>query len=244
MSVVFFAGLGLIFGSFGTVLLERLPKKQSLLGRSRAICCNNILPPWQLIPVLSFVLVRGRCAHCAAAIPWRYPGVEVASAFLFAFARLHEASIVDGFLLSLLLWCLFLITLLDGQWGIIPDSLNIPFAVLGAGYSLSHGVLPFVSGVFGLSFFAVQWLLSRGRWVGSGDVLLGLGVGLALGTIEKVAVALWFSYVLAAIVCLGLIAGKQWTRKQHVPFGPFLAAGFVIAFFGTDTLARVLLGIS
>ena len=249
--------LGAVFGSFGNVLIYRLPEGKSIGGRSRCPHCKRALGIIDLVPVLSFVVLGARCRTCRKNISWQYPLVEFVSGLLFLWTLHREFTSMEAFsgywflqaaLLALCLWLLLLIAIVDCRTGMIPDALNIPFVLLAFLYSVLWwhvGIwffpvfvtLVFQGALIGGGFFAVQWLVSRGRWVGSGDVILGTGIGFLLTDPLLVILALGVSYILGAVVASVLLLMGKVTRKSHLPFGPYLVAGtFVTLFWGEQIL--------
>ena len=236
--LVFFGVFGLILGSFGNVLICRLPNHETIRGRSHCPRCKHVLSPWELIPLLSFAALGGKCKKCNKSISWQYPLIEAVSSLLFMLALLHDPSRpAASFILALTLWLLLLMGVIDGRTGFLPDGLNLPFVALSISYAALHP--PFdTSGVFlGGGMFLVQWLSSRGRWIGSGDVILGTGIGALLGGWELVALFLFFAYVSGGAVAGYLLWKRSKTLESHLSFGPFLSGSAVIcALWGPQIL--------
>ncbi|MBI1812815.1 prepilin peptidase [Candidatus Peregrinibacteria bacterium] len=224
--------LGLTFGSFGNVLLYRLPKNRTILGRSACPHCRKKLRAWELIPVVSYLLLRGRCARCQEILSARYPLIELASGLLFFATFLHEGSFAfSTMFLVLALWLLLLIAVTDLETGFIPDALNVPFVILAALSTFLHSGFV-LSGIFlALFFFGGQWLFSRGRWIGSGDVILGAGIGALLGSWTTVLIFLFLAYVSGALVASVLLLLHRKTTADSLVFGPFMVMGGMGAFF-------------
>ncbi len=228
--MLFLFALGTVFGSFGTVLIARIPVGQSIRGRSRCPRCGAVLSAWQLIPIVSFVLLRGRCASCRERIALWYPLLELASGTLFlAAGSMAGSSVPQGIILGLALWLLLVIAVIDGKTQHIPDALNVPFIIVAAAVALGRGGVDWVALFLGIGFFGAQWLFSRGRWVGSGDVLLAAGLGILLPQWKTMALAITIAYVLGAFVAASLLLTGRKERKDVMAFGPFLATGGVVA---------------
>lgn len=224
--------LGLALGSFLNVLVPRRKAGQSLGGRSRCPRCKHQLATGDLIPLVSFLWLRGRCRYCRRKISWRYPAVEfaTAAAFVALFLRfgwgLHW---VVGAVLSVFLIALFVF---DVLYRIVPDEVSLPgagvalvgSAVLGVAFSsLVWGAL------LGTGFFALQYFVSRGRWVGDGDIRLGLLTGVSLG-LRQTIVALVLAYVSGAVLSLGLLLARRATLRTQLPFGSLLTAAIFVSF--------------
>jgi prepilin signal peptidase PulO-like enzyme (type II secretory pathway) len=224
--IAFFFLAGAVMGSFGNVLIARLPNDETLGGRSHCTRCMRILRAIELIPVVSYLWLRGKCRGCKSAISPQYPLVEIASMLLFGCALLIAGGfIVPAVPLALALWLLLIISIIDAKTMGIPDILSGPFALFALLATLSRtGSVDLLAPLLGLAFFGGQWLLSRGYWVGSGDIVLAVGIGFLLGDWRLMLVCLLLSYILGAFVALGLMASKRVSRGDHVPFGPFLAA--------------------
>lgn len=241
---LFFAGffiLGLIFGSFGNVLITRIPGGRSIGGRSACTDCGHILRASDLVPVLSYCILRGKCAHCKARISALYPTVEILSAFLFVFALYSADSVPSAILLSMALWSLLLIAAVDIRTQEIPDVLSGMFIVLSLLFMMERGVFDPWAFVLGVGFFGIQWVLSKGKWIGSGDVLLSIGISALLGKWQLVIVMLFVAYIVGAAVAVFLLLTKRIGRSSTIAFGPFIALGaFVALWKGEEILSCVL----
>ncbi len=233
--LILFAVLGAVFGSFGNVLIFRLPAQQSIGGRSHCPHCGRTLRVSELIPVLSYVALRARCAGCRQPIHWQYPLIEAVSALFFVFAlfQLHFA-LIPALLLALALWLLLLIAIIDARTSLIPDALSFSLVLVALAYQVAtEGSIDLTGLLVCGGFFAAQWIISRGRWVGSGDILLGGGIGLLVGSWRGALIVLFFAYVIGAAVASILLLSRRKTIDQALPFGPFLViGGYVAVVFG------------
>jgi leader peptidase (prepilin peptidase)/N-methyltransferase len=152
--------------------------------------------------------------------------LEVASGVLFVFAYHFAApSLLQVILLGGALWILLLITIIDIQTQTIPDILNISFILCALLFSLSAGLFSVWPLLLGTGFLGSQWLLSHGRWIGSGDVFLIAGIALLLGTWKLILICLLLSYIFGGTVAAYILIMKKKTRKDAIAFGPFLAVG-------------------
>ena len=243
---------GLVIGSFLNVVIWRLHAGESILtGRSHCPKCRHVLGPLELIPVLSFLAQKGKCRHCGKSISWQYPLVELSTAILFLFAYLPHDLRVTAYNFFLLARTWFIIATLmvifvsDLKYYLIPDKIIYPAAavvlmtlplIYGGEISWAGLFDPLIAGVLGGGFFLLQYILSKGKWIGGGDIKLGALMGLILG-LGGLGVALFSAYVVGAAVGLILVASRKKTMKSQVPFGTFLAAGTIFAmFFGTSIL--------
>ena len=238
---IFIFLFGLIIGSFLNCLIWRLHKNESLLGRSYCPKCKKQIAWYDNLPVLSFILLRGKCRQCGKKISAQYPAVELITGVLFVLSYFlnYELRITNYEFIIQLLRDFFLIAVMivifiyDLRWYLILDIITLPACLvmlifnLILGFSL-WGLL--LSGIIGGSFFFVQFIISRGRWIGGGDIRLGLLMGLALGW-PGVLLAIIISYFIGSIIGLSLIAlgKKQW--GSEVPLGVFLTVGAVITLF-------------
>lgn len=242
---------GLIIGSFLNAIIYRLEKSESALkGRSYCPHCKHILSWQDLIPILSFTLLKGKCRYCKKKISVQYPLVEVGTAVLFLlifnlqFSSLNEFSIFQfsKFLQLLVVSSLLVILFVyDLRKYILPDVILLPaIAVVGIWKLIEHWSLkienlePLLNPLFaailaGAFFFALFWF-SRGRAMGFGDVKLAVFMGLFLGW-PNVLFALFVAFVVGAIIGVGLIAFEKKGLKSEIPFGPFLIAGTFVALF-------------
>ncbi len=239
---VLFLVLGLILGSFGNVIIFRLPESRTLGGRSRCMGCNRVLRVVELIPVLSFIGLGGRCRTCRVELSWQYPLVELGSGLLFVFALLGSGfSIPQAIVLAACLWLLFLIAVIDARTSLIPDMLSMPLIVLAVTLQVFRGGFDPSGLLTGALFFAAQWAVSRGQWVGSGDILLGAGIGALMGSWQRAAVFLFCAYIAGALIATFFLTLGRKTLKDQLPFGPFLVFGaFLTLVFGEAIAARLL----
>ncbi len=232
-------------------LIWRLYKKESIWSKWRSYCreCRQNIRAKDLIPVLSFVLLGGKCRYCRKKISWQYPLVELATASLFVLAALkHQLFQFDFLMYDYGTWFLIIrdwifisilivIFVYDYKYYLILDKVTIPAMVLAlvlnliiasSGFWLVWLVQLLLAGIIGGAFFYIQILLSKGRWVGGGDVRLGILMGFMLG-ISGLLLAFFIAYVVGAIFGLILVATKKKTMKSEIPFGTFLSAAAIFA---------------
>jgi leader peptidase (prepilin peptidase)/N-methyltransferase len=231
---------GLLVGSFLNVVVWRLPRGESLVRpRSRCPSCETAIRPRDNIPVVSWLMLRGRCRDCGARIAPRYPLVELATGVLYALVVLAKDDALDIALGLLLVTALVPITLIDLELRLIPNAITLPAAVaaLVAAVVLDVGYVPeqLIGGAAAGGFFLLA-VVAYPRGMGMGDVKLATMMGLYLG--RAVAPAIFAALILGVVVGAAIIArkGAHEGRKTAVPFGPFLAAGALIAFFVGDAL--------
>lgn len=240
---------GLFIGSFLNCVIYRIESKKSFLkGRSFCPHCKHTLSWLDLIPVFSYLFLGGKCRYCKKKISVQYPLVELLTATLFVAILNYELGIMNYEFLFLILNSLFLILIFvyDLKHFIIPDRILFPAILVALGYIfifnyelLSNHIL---SAIAASGFFGAIVLVSRGKWMGMGDVKLAILIGLLLG-FPKVLVSLFFAFLIGAIIGVGLIFLKKKTLKSEVPFGPFLILGIYIALFFGDQIIKWYLNI-
>ncbi len=234
--IVLFAVLGLTFGSFGTVIVARVPVGRHMGGRSRCAGCEHVLGAVELIPLLSYLILRGRCRHCGHTIGAWYPLLEMASVLLFVLALHHAPSFPAAMLLAFSLWLLLLIAVMDARTHTIHDALNLAFLAFAVAYAMTLGELHYAGALLFVLFFGAQWLVSRGQWVGSGDILLGAGIGFLLRDIGTALLCVGITYILGALAAMYLLLTKRAMRKSHIPLGPFLAVAVLLTILFGDRM--------
>jgi leader peptidase (prepilin peptidase)/N-methyltransferase len=240
MAIAFAFLGGLIIGSFLNVVAWRLPRHESLASPpSHCPSCGEPIKPYDNVPVISWLLLRGGCRNCKEPISLRYPLVELSTGLLYAAVVAFRHGTLDIVLGLLLATFLVPITLIDLDHRLIPNKLTLPLAVASLAavviISPSDTLEYVVSGLGGFLFFFLA-ALAYPRGMGMGDVKLAGAMGLALG--RAVAPAILFALVGGVVIGAIVIArkGAREGRKTAVPFGPFLALGGVIALFAGEPL--------
>lgn len=238
--------LGTVIGSFLNVVIWRLPRGEDIFGRSVCPHCKNKLKPSYLVPVLSYVFLRGRCGFCRKPVSLRYPIIEISTGLLFLIFGLQN-NLLGTLDYILLIRALFVVStmmvvfVVDLEHFLILDKVVLPavfvvvvFNVLsdwvsgGSIFMFSSMTLGgLFSAVFlsGLSF--LLWWVSDGRLIGFGDVkflfLMGLILGFPLGFLGFF-ISVWIGTIVSLVL---IVLGKQ-HRKSLVPFGTYLSAGVLI----------------
>jgi leader peptidase (prepilin peptidase)/N-methyltransferase len=242
MEATFAGVLGAVVGSFLNVVAYRLPRRESLVKpRSRCLSCGAHVQPYDNVPVLSWLLLRGHCRNCSAPISPRYPLVEAGAALLCVGAVLtHETA--AGIALSVALVLLLVpAALIDFEYRIIPNRLTATGALLalGLGTALDPAGEPtrLIAGAAAGGFLLIAALAYPGG-MGMGDVKLAGVMGLFLGSAVAPAILIaLLCGVLAGAVIVARKGAKQ-GRKTAVPFGPFLALGGVAAVFAGQAIVN------
>lgn len=233
--------VGLIFGSFLNVVIYRLNQKKSFLaGRSFCPNCHKMINWYDNIPLLSFFLLFGRCRFCQKKISWQYPLVELLTGLIFLWL-FWQFGLSLKFLINLVFaGFLLVIFVYDLKYYLILDQITVPAIVFAFLANLYLGLgfwSLFFGAVLGGSFFALQFFVSGGKWVGDGDIRLGILMGLMLGW-QFLLVALFLAYLFGAIVGLILIFLKKKEISSKIPFAPFLTFATLITLaYGQDLLS-------
>lgn len=267
MSTVLILVLGLIVGSFLNVCIVRLPRGRSIVTPpSHCPTCKTGIAFYDNIPVISFLLLRGKCRKCGEPISWRYPLVELMNGLLYVLIAREFWFTGEAFLLMAFCSSLIVITFIDYDHQIIPDVITLPGMLLGLAiapffmfalsdplpFHLDH-VLPhagphltaFLNSLIGLllgagPLLAIGWAWEKLRHVeamGGGDVKLMGMVGSFLGW-KNALLTIMLGALAGSIVGIALIALKRHQMGKVIPFGPFLAAGALAsAFYGSDIIA-------
>ena len=246
MDILFIAIFGLIIGSFLNMVIYRLKTGgQMIFSRSKCPKCHHLLGFSDLVPIFSFLFLKGKCRYCSKSISWQYPLVELASAIIFVlgylkyFQQLVTLEIAFSYAVYLI-FCSFLIVIFvyDWKYYLILDKVSLPVLVMAfifnylLGKSLAN--LLVASLIIG-GFFLLQFVISQGRWIGGGDIRLGLVMGAMLGW-PKVLTALFLAYMLGAAFALILILLKKKQWNSQIPFGTFLTFSTVVALLYGDNL--------
>lgn len=282
ISVMIFAVLivlGLCFGSFVNAFVWRLHEQQRLAdggqplanqpvasrhqltasdlsvmkGRSMCPQCHHELAAKDLIPVLSWLWLKGKCHYCGKPISAQYPAVEVATALLFIVSYVSWPVPVQGtqavvFALWLVLLIGFMALLVyDLRWRLLPN--RVVFSLTGVAAAMQivalasdwrgwGSLLAVVLGaVIGGGLFYLLFQVSSGRWIGGGDVKLGLLLGITVGSGEKSFLFIFIAALLGSLVSIPLLAAKRLKRTSAIPFGPFLIIGAIAAMlYGPDII--------
>ncbi len=251
---------GLAIGSFLNVVVYRLENGESIVNdRSHCMDCRHALAWYDLIPVLSFLALGGRCRYCRKSISWQYLLVELATGILFIMVFFTQGgSVADGVfalpaIFPVLFWLFIISSLIvifvyDLKHYIIPDRI-VYSAIMASGiWYLASGIflglytrfdilnLVFAAIVAG-GFFLSIVLITHGQGMGGGDVKLAFLMGLVLGW-PKILLALFLAFTLGAICGIILMFLKKKTFRSEIPFGPFLVIGTIVAIFWGEEIVK------
>ncbi len=238
---------GLVVGSFINVCVHRLPRGESIiLPRSHCPACHKTLAFYDNIPLVSFLLLKGRCRSCRVSIPWRYPFVELLHGMGALFVA-GQFGLSTQFVVYFLFFAsLMAVTLIDFSHQIVPDAITIPGMICGLVASstvLPSGVVNALIGLFlGGGLFYLLAILSerflKKEGMGGGDIKLIAMIGAFLGW-QEMLLSMFLASLTGSVTGLLLILLRKKRREDPLPFGPFLALGALVAlFFGDEILYR------
>ena len=260
--------LGLLVGSFLNVVIYRLPKIMErewraqcaelntqpeeksprynlVVPRSSCPHCGHMISSLENIPIISYLLLRGKCKGCGAPISARYPIVELASGLLSGFAAWHFGFGMAAFGALLFVWALLALTFIDFDTQLLPDNITLPLLWTGLLLNLSHTYTDLHTAVIGavagyLALWSVYWLfkLATGKeGMGYGDFKLLAAIGAWMGW-QMLPLVILTSSLVGAVVGITLIIAARHGRNVPIPFGPYLAGGGLIALFWGQSLTQ------
>jgi len=239
--------LGSIIGSFLSVVIYRIynKKKGILLGRSICPKCETQLGWRDMVPVFSYIFLRGKCRFCKSKISIHYFLLELSTGIAFSliflrFNFLNGGSPFELIFLLILTSLAIALSFFDQQYFKVPIHLSAPYAIIGGlGAFFILGVpwqSMLIGAALGKAFFWIQYKLSKGKWMGLGDSDIGLGIGLILGW-KMLILSVFASYLIASTLGILLLITQLVTRKTKIAFGPYLLLGcFLILLYETQIL--------
>jgi prepilin signal peptidase PulO-like enzyme (type II secretory pathway) len=262
--IIFLFILGSIIGSFLSVVIPRLHHDLPgiLKGRSHCPKCKKQIPLKNLIPLISYILIKGKCQTCSKKISFFYPIIEFVTGFLFAISLpllkmkainpiIFDAQGINfNFDLGIFIFLLFCLTILififfyDILFYSIDDRVLVPAIIIIFAFIAiinQQNIFPdFKSAIIGALiptiFFGIQILISKGKWLGSGDLRIGVIMGLILG-FPNIIIGLFISYLLGSLLGLIIYIKKGYIKNIKIPFGPFLTTStFITLFFGDQII--------
>lgn len=265
MSIIFFGLLGLILGSFVNALVWRVhaqeAKKKSKVGHKelsvlhgRSMCpyCKHTLAAKDLVPVLSWLSLGGKCRYCHKPISWQYPVVELLTSALFVLSYLfwpldwNAAGTINFAVWLIILVGFMALIVYDLRWMLLPDRIVYPLLVIGGLLALFNIIdvgsvraliETLISVAIAGGIFYGLFVISNGRWIGGGDVKLGLLIGLVLGDPYLAFLMLMTASLLGTLVALPGMVLKKVSPSSRIPFGPFLiVATILVQLFGTSVI--------
>jgi len=244
--VITFFLLGITFGSFFNVVGLRLPKNEPF-SNDRSYCpsCKKQLKWYELIPVLSFFIQKGKCNNCKSKISWMYPAVELLTGFLFMYSYLQIGLEIELITALLLVSMLMIILVSDITFMLIPNKLLLFFLPLFILMRILHPLDPWwlaiAGAVLGFIMLALIIIISRGG-MGGGDMKLFTVLGVILGP-WKLLLSFFLACLIGAIVGILLILFKVIERRKPVAFGPYIVIAALISYFYGDTIIGWYIGL-
>ncbi|NCN21909.1 prepilin peptidase [Candidatus Falkowbacteria bacterium] len=244
---------GLIFGSFLNCLIWRLKNNESLWGRSYCPKCRQQISWYDNIPLLSFILLKARCRNCHKKISWQYPLLELGFALLFTslfffiaqdfnLLELLRAEFLILFLRDFLfIFILAIIFVYDYHWQEVPMIIVWPGIALMIFFSWLIGfnlLTVLIASALTATFFLIQYLLTRGRGLGEGDIWLGALLGARFVNIQEIFLTIFATYIIGSLVAIFLLIKGKKKIKSKVPLGPFLVIGALISLFFAEDIIR------
>ena len=263
--------LGLIVGSFLNVVILRIPKmmEREWIGDCRALLdldadaatsegerlslafpgshcpvCKSPIQPWQNIPVISYLILRGRCANCATPIGLRYPAVELLTALATVAVGIYVPFSLALFAYLLLTWSLIALAGIDIDTQLLPDNITVPLLWGGLLFHLLSDEIPLQDAVIGaMAGYALLWsiywlfkIVTGKEGMGYGDFKLLAALGAWLGW-QSIPLIILLSSAVGATLGVLILAIKRYGRNQPLPFGPYLATAGWIALLWGDTIS-------
>lgn len=232
--------LGACLGSFTTMLIYRLhfDQKGIFAGRSQCPSCGTVLGFWNLVPIFSWLFQRGKCHSCKKKISAFYPLIEIIFATCFFIFGREFYDTWHFFAILAIVFISLVMFFYDARFFEVDDRIAIPGIILVAVYAFFRD-LPwqdfFIGGGIGFLFYALQYYLSKGKWVGAGDMRLGIFMGLCLGW-KLFILALFAAYILGLFFALPLLIMKKANRKTPLPMGAFLMPSLLIFLYNGDAI--------
>lgn len=260
--------LGLCLGSFTNALVWRIHEQSKLRkkrkatnaelsivkGRSMCTHCGHTLAWYDLLPVMSWLSLGGRCRYCHKPIGWQYPLVELVTALLVVLSYNYWPATLQGSQLALFgIWLLILVgfmslAIYDIRWMLLPDRIVFPMQAIAAvfaaialfsSHQIIHNALLLVLALIGSAglFYGLH-TVSDGKWIGGGDVKLGVVIGLLLATPSKVFLMLFIASTIGTLIAIPLMISGKAKQTTKLPFGPLLiVATFIVYLFGASMIA-------
>jgi prepilin signal peptidase PulO-like enzyme (type II secretory pathway) len=260
--------LGLCLGSFVNALVWRIHEQSSVKskkkhnkaylkdlsirnGRSMCPHCKHQLSAGDLVPLFSWIWLRGKCRYCRKPISWQYPLVELLTGIIFILSYIYWPETLGGVQIGIfVLWLVLVVGLIallvyDFKWYLLPNRLVYPLSAVAGSIALLRIITndspvnalinTLLAVVVGGGIFYLLFQISGGKWIGGGDVKLGWLLGLAVGTPVMSLLFIFLAAVGGTLLTLPLLVTKRVNRSSLIPFGPFLIAGAVIAvLFGSS----------
>lgn len=239
-SVVF----GLVFGSFLSMLVPRLHNQEKGIVKGRSHCaeCKHLLVAADLVPLLSYLFQRGRCRYCKKPISAWYPATELIVLALSVGLALLVPNFESWLFHFPLAFVVAFVFIYDLRYQEIHEAVLLPGIVYAAiwGCVMLGWQSTLLAMAIGGAFFGIQYVVSKGRWLGSGDIEIGLFMGAVLGW-PQILLGIFSSYLLGSVIGIVLLLTKKAQQNSAIPLGPFLMIGTVLSFVWGEKLLSLYL---
>lgn len=247
LAYIFVWIIGASIGSFINVVVDRLIREESISGRSHCDFCKHSLSPLDLVPIFSYLFLRGKCQYCHKKLSLQYPVVEFLTGMLFVFVLIYakEASLIHLVLYWGIVSSAWIIFISDLKYQLIADGVQLSLFVFAIILKMINGATLFtigfdlVGGILVMLPIGLISLMSRERAMGLGDVILAFLIGFLFG-VAKGFLVLYCGFILGAIVGVILLLLRKKKMKSSISFGPFLIMGMgVVVVWGREIVALI-----
>jgi len=251
IEIILIFSLGLIVGSFSNVCIYRIPRNESVIyPASHCPKCRTKIKPVDNIPLLSYILLKGRCRNCGSKISIQYPVVEFLTGLIYLIIYLIYGLSIQSLVYIILLSALIIIAFIDLQEQIIPDVISLPGIVVGLILSFIVPYMSFINSVLGTLvgggiILIIAWvgsIIFKKEAMGGGDVKLAAMIGAFLGW-RYTIISLFLGFFIGALVGIILILSKIKSKEDMVPFGPFIVLGSIITLLWGEKILAWYIGI-
>lgn len=250
IEIILIFSLGLIVGSFSNVCIYRIPRNESVIyPASHCPKCRTKIKPVDNIPLLSYILLKGRCRNCGSKISIQYPVVEFLTGLIYLIIYLTYGLSIQSLVYIILSSALIIIAFIDLQEQIIPDVISLPGIVVGLILSFLVPYMSFINSALGALvgggiILIIAWvgsIIFKKEAMGGGDVKLTAMIGAFLGW-RYTIISLFLGFFLGALTGIVLIMTKIKKREDAIPFGPFIALGSIITLLWGEKILSWYLG--
>jgi len=238
---------GLIVGSFLNSLIWRLYAQESFMGRSFCPHCRKKIHWYDNVPVLSFLLLKGRCRYCKKKISWQYPLVEICTAFFFVllYLQIQNGIFNTDYLLLARNWLAIAIMIIvfvyDFSWQLVSLTIVIPAIIMFIVFNIFLSFFWWqilLSGLILSFFFFAQYIITRKKGIGEGDIWLGALAGVLLVKFDLLFVMIFLTYVIGSIVALSLVLFGQKKWGEKLPLGVFISIATILTMLYGTTISQ------
>lgn len=238
---------GLIIGSFLNSLIWRLYKQESFKGRSFCTYCRKQIAWYDNVPVLSFLILRGRCRYCHNKISWQYPLVEIMTALFFVLSYLQlESNLFNlNYLLLARNWLAIVVMIIvfvyDFRWQLVSLVVVVPAIIIFIAFNIFLSFLWWqilMAGIILGSFFLAQYIITNKKGIGEGDIWLGVLSGVLLVDFNAIFVMVFLTYIIGSIIALSLmlVGKKKWGEK--LPLGVFISVATILTLLYGSSISQ------